>query len=198
MSATTEGVPPDSPEFDDGLDAPAAGGPAGSVLSHLQHTRDEIVRAETKPLTLVVPRWKGALGIRYQYPEAGSDAIVDAVERAQNAGAGHDQLLEANSDVLIACCADVVGRVPGGKWQPLDATNPAPLRITSRLANLLGIAVPDNLRSPGRYILRNVFSPKGEATGIYEGDLSLMSQSGRVITWLNDGEDRADERLSGE
>lgn len=173
--------------------------PAGSsILDHLHQRRTELV-AEQDAFELVeVPMWKGALAIRFEYPDGGADAILNAVVRAQQSN-DSQTLFDANLSVLVACCAGVMGRQPGGEWQPLDPEDPRPLRFNERLAGLLQITVPDlKGKNPAKTICRHVFSPRAESTGKYEGDISLLRVADQVITFLSTGQASADARLVGE
>lgn len=177
---------------------------ADSVLDHL-HARHEQLKAESTPeLLREVPGWRGALAVRYRYPDVGSAPIVKAFERAQSS-TDPEAVLHGNADVLVACCHEIVGRKPEGDWESLetDSDPDRPVRFNRRLAELLQLPLPPVLpgereRSPGRFIVRNVFSPRAEMTGIYDGDVSLMMQAGNVIQWLQDGAVAAAEGLMGE
>ncbi len=184
---------------------PEPDGMAGtSILDHL-HERHEQLKAQSTPeLLREVPAWKGALAVRYRYPEVGSAPIVKAFEQAQSS-TDPEAVLHGNAAVLVACCHEIVGRRPGGDWEPLDGVgDPSrPVRFNRRLAELLQLPLPADTpgqpeRSPGRFIARNVFSPRAEATGVYDGDVSLMMQAGNVIQWLQDGATAASDGLAGE
>lgn len=196
MSVTESGLAHEAAtDFPDLAAEPAE---SGSLLGSLQRKRAEIAQRGTREIRKLVPLWDGALSIVYRYPEGGSDPIVQALERARQRGKPSD-VLDANCDALIACCYTVEGRRPDGEWEPLDADRPGdPLRFTQRLADLLEIDVPERLRSPARHILRHVFSPLAAATGVFDGDISLMTQGGQIVTWLSAGDQQADEELRGE
>jgi hypothetical protein len=169
----------------------------GSLLGSLHAKREELAKRGTREIRKLVPLWDGALSVVYRYPEGGTDPIIRAVERAQASGKPQ-AAFDANADVLIACCHTVEGRQGDEDWEPLDNADGSPVRFTRKLADLLQIDVPDNLKSPARFIVRNVFSPLAASTGVYEGDISLMTQAGQVISWLNGAEQQADEALRGE
>lgn len=175
-------------------EAPQAG---ESVLDHLARKRRELAGRETRQVTKLIPGWDGALAVRYRYPDGGADVIIAAVQRAQ-ASSKPEAIRNANTDILVACCHEIVGRKPGGEWERLDPENPSPVRFTARLAGLLGIDVPDGIKSPARFICRSVFSPQAHETGVYEGDIALSTQAGALVNWLNGGEQAGDEALEGE
>lgn len=173
----------------------------GSALSVLQRKRAELAKRGTREKTCQVPLWEGVARVVYQYPEAGADPIIRAVERAQAATAQDkrsEAAFNANADVLIACCHDVQFRDPDGDNDWASMVTPGPIRFTKRLADAMGLDLPESLKSPARFIVRNLFSPKAADTGVYEGDISLMTQAGQVIQWLNAAEESADEALRGE
>jgi hypothetical protein len=172
--------------------------PAGSsVLAHLHQRKQEIEQAETSFELLEVPAWEGALAIRFEYPDGGSDQIINAVVKAQQVNK-KGMVLDANLDLLVACCADVVGRQPGGEWERLDPTDDRPLRFGARLAGLLQMQVPDTKGNPAKWICRNVFSPKAHLEKKYVGDVQLMAIADRVVTFLQTGRSSAGETLAGE
>jgi hypothetical protein len=177
-------------EFDEA--EPRVSVPDGTVAGYLRAKREEIVQRGPAELELDVPGYDGALVVTYRYPDGGSDQVVDAVTRAQNSKE-RDALVRANADVLVACCYDIRARVPGGELEPID-TDPTGdrSRFNKRLAALLGIDVPEEVRHPARFVCQNVFSPAAVASGVYEGDLALMNQGGEVVKFLV----KADEELS--
>jgi hypothetical protein len=179
----------------------------GSLLARLNARREEIAREETPVFDVDVPGYElepgslSALVLRCRYPEGGWKVITDAITRA-NDKRNPEGALYGNADVLIACCSEVLGRDPKtGDLAPLDpqaGEDVPPVRLTTRLAELLQIDVPSEVKSKGRFVTRHVFSPRAQATGIYDGDLVLMTTGGRVITWLQGERERQGEDFAGE
>lgn len=196
---TAGGIEP--PEPDPYPRPPSLPVDGGSILDRITARRDEIARSEPAVLDVEVPGYEGLLVVRFRYPEGGWKVISTAVERAADTR-NPDGALTGNIDVLLACVHEVLGRDPAtGDLVPLDRSaqpGDPPLRFTKELAALLKIAVPDEIKSKGRFIARHVFSPRAEATGIYDGDVALMTTGGRVISWLQGERDRVDEGLAGE
>lgn len=209
---------PDLDQLDTPTDAPGAvqepAGAPGSALEGLRRRRRQIATEDTPSKFLDVPDYKGALVVEYRYPEAGSEAVLDAVQRAQTAKE-RDALLNAQIDVLVRCCHAIYGIKPGAARVPLDdssrvdelretlesldpdPTKP-PLRFSPRLAELLQIQVPEEVKSPARFVCRQVFSPRAEATGVFDGDLALMTQTGQLITWLTKADEEVGQKFVGE
>lgn len=172
--------------------------PDGTVAGFLRAKRAEITQQGPSEIDLVVPGYEGALVVTYRYPEGGSDQIINAVNRAQSSKE-HEALAHANADVLVACCHDIRARLPGGELESIDPEPAADrVRFDRRLAELLGIDVPETVRHPARFICRNVFSPAASATGQYEGDLALMTQGGEVIKFLTKVDEETGEQFVGE
>jgi len=179
-----------------------------SLLDQLRARRAALAAETSRTLDLDVPGYDGRLVARYHYPEAGYRPIVAAAQRAQQAiarkgGAKGTEELDASCDVLLACCESVLGRNEAGALVDLESDREMPvdgpgLKFGPKLAGLLGIEVDGGVRSPNRYVLRNVFSPRAVTTGLYEGDLALMAQSGAVVTWLQAQDAEVSEEFVGE
>lgn len=170
----------------------------GSVAAFLRAKREQIVHDGPAELELDVPGYEGALVVTYRYPEGGSDPVVQAVNRAQNSKE-RGAIVSANADLLVACCYEVRGRLPAGDLEPLDPDpSDGPVRFSKRLARLLEIDVPDDVKAPARFVCRNVFSPQAAATGVYDGDVALMVQGGEVVQFLSKAEAEVSERFVGE
>lgn len=186
---------------------------SGSILAGVQAARER-ARGERAPtIALVIPGYEGRLACVYRFPTGGYKVAVKAAERETNKLDEQAQI-NGNADLLIACCASIVGRDPNGDGgngslvnlltnEPIQeedvlAPDYDALRFNKTLAKLLSIEVGDDLQHPGRYICREVFSPRKESTGIYEGDLSLIANGNVVFRWLQEGELRIDEETAGE
>lgn len=194
MSTLTQ---PDQ-DHDDPQDAPEAVGAPGSVLENLRRRREQLAAEEPRAKFLAVPGYQGALVIEYRWPDGGSDALIDAVARAQGSKA-REAILNANADVLVRCCHQIHGQQPGGEREPLDPDpSRPPLKFGKRLAELLQIDLPDEIKSPARHVCRHVFSPRAAVTGIFDGDLALIQEGGRVGEWLTNVDEEASDTFVGE
>jgi hypothetical protein len=166
---------------------------AGSILDTARAQREQIARSKFEPIVLDVP--DGVLGLRCEYPQTGYRTLNDAAERAAASG-DRDAVLNANADVILACCVEVVGRKdPGDTWESLL---PGGVSIGPRLADALGIAVSPEVKSPARFILRHVFSPRAATTGVYDGDLALLAAGDELVSQLRSGQRRTSEQFVGE
>lgn len=172
-----------------------------SVLAQLRARREQLA-ADTAPMKVLdIPGYDGKLVARYRYPEQGYKAITVAIERAQSKK-DPDGILHGNLDALVACCDGVFGRRDGelvdlatDEIVDDDAEGP---RFGSTLATLFGIEVDEAMKAKARFIVRNVFSPRATATGVYDGDVAAMTQAGTVIEWLQDTNAETAEVFAGE
>lgn len=191
-----------------GATAPDAGqnGSGGSLLDEVRAMRERKLTESARQIRLVIPGYEGRLAVIYRYPETGYERVVRAVEH-ETRGATPNARIEAACDLLVACCASVVGRNPDtdetlhlltGEVIPDGELPEAPLRFDRNLADRLGIETPPEVKGVNRHVCRNVFSPRGMAQGIYDGDLSLISTSNVLFNWLNGAEVQVDEELLGE
>lgn len=191
--------------------------PSGlSVLDEVRAIRDEKVAEQPRRFCTGIPAYVDASGkarvsVIYTYPEAGQAAVMGSVRRERMAIAkgDADARLEAAGDLLIASCGSVVGRTGDGRLVDLltdadlgtdaDPQLPeTPLRFGPRLAELFQIDVPPEVEHKSRFILRNVFSPRGQATGVYEGDVAIISTSDAVFQFVQGVDLAADEAAAGE
>ena len=98
---TAPEMPPHSPEPTD-----------TSLLGFLRDRHDEIAREQTEPLTLpIAGDWKGALGIRYEYPDEGADAILKAQSKMVSGG---QVRLTVDASMDVTATARIVGGGPAG------------------------------------------------------------------------------------
>jgi hypothetical protein len=183
-----------------------------SVLDNLRAMREAKAQDAEPALVLDVPGWQDGTGatlaVIYRYPAEGYKRVVSAIEREQSTKDANARLHGA-SDLLTACCGSVVGRdaagalidlhtsLPLGAWDGSELPDP-PVRFERWLAEALGIEVAEDIRGVGRFVLREVFSPRATATGVYDGDVALISHSNRVFMWLNKAELAIDEDFQGE
>lgn len=178
----------------------------GSILGELRAMRDRKGHENPPTVDFDVPGYgtPSALVIRYQYPSGGYQAAVNAAQ-AEFTNAP-DARIEGNADLLMACCASVLGRNRDGKLVELatnrvlgpgEIPNP-PLKLGRPVAEALGIAVPAEVKRPGRFIVRHLFSPRAALTGVYDGDVALIAQGNAVYAWLAGAKADLDDELSGE
>lgn len=185
-------------------DEPGGEAPPDSILGGLIARRNEIA-ASVPRLVLDVPGYEGRLVARYKFPEAGARPIIDAVTRAQGSQ-DPDGSLHGNCDALIATLDTLLGRTEGGMLVDLrtgepveiDADVDEPVRFTRDTAAMLQIDVAPEIKGVGRFVARNIFSPRAQAQGVYDGDVALMTQGGRVLTWLQDTTANVGEAFTGE
>ena len=176
---------------------------APSVLDGLRQRRAQLAQEGPKRLELDVPGYNGRLFVRYRYPEGGYQPVVAIYRRSQESKVRDADLL-GNCDVLVMCCEAVLGRNAQGDVidletdQPPDSLYSSNLRFGKKLAGLFGIPVPDEIKSPGRFVVRHIFSPRAQDTGVYDGDLTLMTQGGQVLSWLNGMESDLSSEFVGE
>jgi hypothetical protein len=197
--------PETHPDPVDAPTAPAAetnGNAQGvSVMDGIRAIRAQRIADDVRQLDLDVPHYDARLAIIYRYPEKGYERAMKAIEREQRG-----ERLDGPCDFLVECCAAVVGRdAEGGLIDPFTNGPLAegqlpenPMRFDTRLAEALQIDVPPEVKQRARFIVRQVFSPRGAATGVYDGDLAIISQSNVVFAWLNGAELRIEEDAAGE
>lgn len=171
-----------------------------TVLEQLQARRDALADKGARELPLIVPDYEGNLRIVCQYPKGGSDVVVAAVQRVQGKKQ-NEATLEANLDLIVNCCQRIEGRLPGAKWESLDPADPdglQPLTFGPRLARLIGVDLPDTLKSPARMLARHLYSPAAFRTGVFEGDIAAINQAGELAQWLAKIEDETSDEFLGE
>lgn len=185
----------------------------GSILGRLRVMREDAAQEAEPTLVLDVPGYEppgqrfSALAVVFRYPPDGYKAALKTTE-VERRGKGPDPALEGNADLIIACCASIVGKDEQGKLYdlasdaqitPEDALSLAkPTRFDRAFAEQMRIDVPASLAKPGRFIVRQVFNPRAQATGKYTGDLALVGAANRVFAWLANETAVIDEALEGE
>lgn len=198
------------------LDAPQApsngaqGAPTGSILDDLRAIRQE--KAEAAPPTLVLDvagyGEPSRLAVVYRYPAAGYDSALKAAQH-ERMRAEKDATLNGNADLLIVCCASLVGKRPDGKivnlltdevLEPAEVVDPAypASRFNATLAEKLGIEIGEDVERKARFVCRHVFSPGAQRNGRYEGDLGLIAHGNLVFAWLQGVNRERDEEQAGE
>lgn len=179
--------------------------PTASIIDGVRAMREAKLSDDVRQLDLDIPGYEGKLAVIYRYPESGYQRAVKALERGVEEKTPLARV-EAAADLLALACAAVVGRNDEGAL--IDPVSNALLgerelpenlmRFDRKLAAAVGIDVAPDVKTVGRLVVRSLFSPRGAATGVYEGDLALISQSNVVFAWLNGAEIKADDEVLGE
>lgn len=185
----------------------------GSILGNLRQRRAEAAQEADPYLVLDIPGYeppggqKSALAVVYRHPQGGYKAALKALE-VEFQGKGPDKRLEGNADLLIACCACIVGQDEQGQLYDLRDDSPLsaeealehanPLRFNAELAEKLGIVLPAEKGKVGRFVVRQVFNREAQATGRYLRDLAIIGTGNAVFAWLGGANVQAEEVLEGE
>lgn len=181
-----------------------------SILDDLRAERERKATAAPPTMALDVPGYgePSRLAVVYRYPAAGYESALKAAQ-VERAGADKDSSLNGSADLLIVCCASLVGKRPDGTLVNLDTdevvkpeevvepTYPAS-RFNKTLADKLAIRVGEDVERKGRFICREVFSPGAQQHGRYEGDLALIAASNIVFAWLQGVNREREEEQAGE
>lgn len=196
-------------------DLQPASPPQGSILDDLRAVRTRKADATPPTLTLAIAGYgePSRLGVVYRYPTAGYEVVIEATD-LERLGTEKDAQLHGNADLLSACCASLVGRRPNedGKTftllnldtdepvteaQVIDQGFPA-VRFNRALADKLGILCGPDVEKVARFVCREVFSPGGQATGRYEGDIALIAHGNVIFQWLQGVERDRETEQAGE
>jgi hypothetical protein len=187
-----------------------------SVLDAIRDVREQKLGEKPRRIAINVPAYIDSKGnprvsVIYAYPEGGYERVMRALRRERQGLAMNDATmrLEGAGDLLLAACVSVVGVGLDGRYVDLltnadlgtqgDVEPPAtPLRFSRKLAELFDIEIPEGVESVPRFILRNVFSPRGAKTGVYEGDPAISATSDAVYEFINGVDLVADEDSLGE
>lgn len=178
-------------------------GDGGSFLAELRAMRERMVEEAAPRLELEVPNNAGRIWAVYQFPPEGYQKVTAAMEGSRR-GKDPDALLNNASDLLLACCASIVGRRAGRRVDLLtdrflgDELPDPPLRINRQLGEALQIELPSDVSHVNRYILRHLFSPRAQATGEYAGDMAIIDQADDVLAWLSGRDQQLARDFSGE
>lgn len=168
----------------------------GSLLEALRAKRDTI-QAEDE-LVLDVAPYDNRVAIRFKFPEGGW-AHLRAIGRKTEQSKDPLAELYGFARSLAAACDEILGRNEAGDLVPLDPDPDAPpLRFNARLAELLGIDVPDEVRDKTVHIVRHFYSPQAQRTGVYRGDVSLTGHAVRLAEWFDSSSTATDEAFVGE
>ena len=192
-----------SGQIGDGADASPS---SPSVLDGLRAMRDAKAAEDPSTLTLDVPGYAGRLAMIFRYPETGYKAILGTWERHTGArNSDPDGRLYARQDVILGALASLVYRDEQEVERDLrtDAVltkgevPPEPVLFDKWLADKLGIEVPEDVKT-GRYVMRMIFSPQAERTGVFTGDLAIIGIGNQVFGWLTDSDLKLEDDMAGE
>lgn len=193
------------------LDGPSAAReePQGSILGDLRAIRQAKASEAppTYPLDIAGYGTPSRLTVVYRYPTAGYSAALAGAE-LERLGKDKDARVNGNADILVVCCASLLGKRPDGTFVNLDTDEPVTLdevtdpafpaaRFNKTLAEKFGIEVGDAERV-ARFVCREVFSPGAQQTGRHEGDMALIAHGNLVFNWLQGANRAADEETAGE
>lgn len=148
-----------------------------SIFGVLKRKREEAEPDE--PLVLPVAAYDDMVAVRFTYPEGGWERLRANGRKLEGS---KDPLAElwALCDLLAACCDEILFRDEGDWTGHPDG----PLRFNKRLADSIGLEMPEGLKSPVRFIVRNFYSPRASETAVYRGDTILSGHAVKVSQWL--------------
>lgn len=156
----------------------AGNGDAGSHLDWLRARRTALTGDRTTDMD--VPGYHGRLVVRYAPVPWKVVAKMQALtDRPDPDGA---RLLNANCDVLIAACREVLYRDDDGELASVDPTGDT-RGFDPRLAELLGIEA-----DTAREVVR----------GVFPSYTALAIQAGEVFDWTQTADEEADDVIVGE
>jgi hypothetical protein len=167
-----------------------------SILEQLRSVREH--EQADDELVLRLPMYDDRIALVMRYPESGFEAFEKIGTRAATS---KDPLatLKAACETIALCCVDVRGVDENGELVALDGdATRGPLRIGPELASLLGIEVPPAVRDARTLIVRHLYSPRAHATGVFRGDVAIVTDYGRLTQFVNDGAVAAQDRFVGE
>lgn len=191
----------------------ASNGSGTSFMDEVRALRERRAE-ETQPRFVVdIPAYEDEhgnhrLAVIFEYPMSGAERLMQALE-LELEGEGDNDRLEAACMTLVEACAAVVGRdTKGNLIDPVTGVlvgpdekpglPESPMRFDRKLADAFKIDVPNEVKTPGRFICRSLYSPKGQSNGLYDGDLALITTSRAVFAWLHGRRVKADEETAGE
>jgi hypothetical protein len=182
------------------LDVPEVRPAGGStLLDTLRQKREDIAQRAVdgkNVLDVDVPGYDGRLFVRYAWPEGGWSRI----QKMQAAAEGSKDplaVLYVHAGIVNACTQQVLGRDEDGGEENPDPDDEV-LGFDRRLAALLRIEIPDEVRQVARYVVRQVFSPEQRRTGEYAGDIAVSAHAIRVAQWLETRQGQVNEEFVGE
>lgn len=152
-----------------------------SALDRIRRRRDELAAERHHDADL--PGYGGAVVLRFgavsweQIQEIGARAQKDKGER---------RLLNAQADLLITACREVLVRVDE-ELVPID--DPGPVRFDQHLADALGL-------EPGERSARAVLFEAFELANA--PDVAIAAMSAEVQQWMGESDGEIDQVLLGE
>jgi hypothetical protein len=187
--ARLETEPPQDVILADGeplVDTSSNGAAAPSSLVEALRAR-RAAQAAGHSHDLVVPGWKGQLVIRCG-PIGG--AVMTALRERAEKSRSPERDFNLNADTLIAACREVLGRAsPDGDLTTLVDDDGEPVRIDSRLAELLGI---ETQRGRAREVLLALYA------GANVPEVAIGVAGGEYMEWASSANAEVDEDLLGE
>lgn len=153
-----------------------------SILAALRSKREAL--AADRHLDVDVPGYGGLLVLRLGVVPSRQLAVV--AEKAERSNSP-DAAFNANADLLIQACVEVLGRErDDADLQPLDDADPQ-VRIDARLAGLLQLD-----GSTARATLRGLFALANSP------DYAVAVAAARYGEWMGQASLEVDEDLAGE
>lgn len=154
-----------------------------SLIADLREQHRRIRRRKHTVIELPYGLWAGKLAVRYRLlDDDGLGKMLRAVQTAEG-----EQLLEANADILISACVEVLARRDTDQpWGPL--VDDEHLRFEPRLAELLELGGADSARQ----VLYALYG------GRTEGALAINDQAASYIAWAQGKTPEVVSELEGE
>lgn len=152
-----------------------------SALERIRRRRDELAGERHHDAEL--PGYGGAVVLRFgaiaweQIQEIGARAQKDKGER---------RLLNAQADLLITACREVLVRV-GDDLAPID--EPGPVRFDQQLASALGLEPQERT---ARAVLFEAFALANAP------DVAIAAMSAELQQWMGESDGEIDQALLGE
>lgn len=180
-TGVTAGRGPGGPEPE-----PATNGhdePPGSLIAELRAQHRRIGQRKNTIIELPYGLWAGKLAVRYHLlDERALSRMMKAVQTAEG-----EALLEANADILIGGCDEVVARRDTDEpWGPIVPGEH--FKFDQRLAEALQLGPADGARQ----VLYGLYG------GRVEGALAINDQAGDYIAWAQGKTPEVVSELEGE
>jgi hypothetical protein len=174
----------DIPEVPTAAPAPASNGePPSSLIADLRVQHQRITRRTYTTIEFPPGLWAGKLAVRYRYlDEKAIGRMLQLVNLADDPAV----VLEANTDIMIAGCAEVLGRRDlDEEWGSIVPGEH--LRFEPRLAELLQLEATD-----ARGVVHALFG------GRIKGAIAIGAHATKYINWLQGEAPGVAETLEGE
>jgi hypothetical protein len=161
--------------------APSVEAAPGSVLAGLREQQRRI--AARTHTTIELPFWQGKLATRYHYLD---ERVLGRMLTMVSTAADPMVALEANTDLLVGGCDEVLARRDEGEpWGPI--VEGEHVRYDRRLAELLQLDA-----TTAREVVAAVFG------GRVRGAMAIGAHAARYIEWLQGTAPEVVESLQGE